>query len=335
MEHRIRPVRAMAMGVLGLALVAAIPWVGAWTLVPLVFAAALFEYASRKIEDAERPEYWMFTAWAISEITIAACVLIAGGPHMAALCWLAIPVITLSSRFSIAGVYAGVAIALVLLFAIAFIGGADKVIDDPPLLLAPTSLIIATAILSTALMRSDVAHRGAAVVDPLTGMLNRKALDDRSEEVAQQSEVTGQPVCLVVCDLDRFKAVNDSYGHQTGDAVLKQTAYVMRKQLRAFDLVYRIGGEEFVVMLPGATLEEGVQMAETLRHAIEQTDFSDGLRVTMSFGVASSQSGTRFDREPVFHSADRALYEAKKAGRNRVRAATAAGTSPAAALARS
>ena len=322
MEQRIRPVRALAMGVLGLALVAAIPWIGAWTLVPLVFAAGLFEYASRKIEHAERPEYWMFAAWTISEVTIAACVLIAGGPHLVGLSWLAIPVITLSSRFSLAGVYAGVAIALALLFAIAFIGDAGKVIDHPPLVLAPASLIIAVAILSTALMRSDVHHRGVAVVDPLTGMLNRKALDDRAEEVAQQSEVTGQPVSLVVCDLDRFKAINDSHGHQAGDAVLKETAYVMRKQLRAFDLVYRVGGEEFVVMLPGATLDEGVQMAELLRHAIEQTAFSGDLRVTMSFGVASSKSGTRFEREPIFNAADRALYDAKKAGRNRVRAAS-------------
>jgi diguanylate cyclase (GGDEF)-like protein len=321
MEQRLRPVRAVAIGVLALALLAAAPWIGLWTLVPLVFAAGLFEFAHRRLDRAERPEFLMFAAWAGSEVTIAAAVAIAGGPHVATLSWLAIPVVTLSSRFSISGVYAGVGIALALLYAVAFIGDAQEVIDDPVLVFAPTSLIIAIAVLSTALMRSDVENRGAAVVDPLTGMLNRKALSDRAAEVAEQSEVTGQPVGLIIADVDHFKKVNDSHGHQAGDIVLKEAAYVMRKQLRAFDLVYRIGGEEFVVLLPGAGLEEGVEIAEVLRSTIEETRFTGGHEVRMSFGVAASRSGTRFEHQTVFNAADRALYEAKKAGRNRVRSA--------------
>ena len=115
------------------------------------------------------------------------------------------------------------------------------------------TLVICTAILSTALMRSDVYHRGETVIDPLTGMLNRKALASRVAELEQQSLVSGEPVGLVVGDLDRFKEVNDSCGHATGDAVLKEVAYAMRKELRAFDLAYRLGGEEFLVVLPGPT----------------------------------------------------------------------------------
>ena len=92
-----------------------------------------------------------------------------------------------------------------LLVAVAFGIDWTAVIDDPPMLLAPGGALIAVAILSTALMRSDVEHRGEAVIDPLTGMLNRKALADRVGELEQQSAVTGQPVGVIVGDLDHFK----------------------------------------------------------------------------------------------------------------------------------
>ena len=92
---------------------------------------------------------------------------------------------------------------------------------------------------------------------PLTGLLNRKALGARFEEIAQQASVAGGSVCLLACDLDHFKQVNDVHGHETGDRVLKETAYVMRKHLRSFELVYRMGGEEFLIVLPGASVEQG------------------------------------------------------------------------------
>ena len=130
------------------------------------------------------------------------------------------------------------------------------------------TLVICTAILSTALMRSDVYHRGETVIDPLTGMLNRKALASRVAELEQQSLVSGEPIGLVVGDLDRFKEVNDSCGHATGDAVLKEVAYAMRKELRAFDLAYRLGGEEFLVVLPGADSDTSALLAERLRDVL-------------------------------------------------------------------
>ena len=133
----------------------------------------------------------------------------------------------------------------------------------------PLALVTAVAILSTALMRSDITHRSEAVIDPLTGMLNRNSLKDRTFELAQVSRRTGQPVGLIVGDLDHFKEVNDGHGHATGDAVLQDVAYVLRKQLRAFDLAYRIGGEEFLVLLPGANLEQTAAMAERLRRGVE------------------------------------------------------------------
>jgi diguanylate cyclase (GGDEF)-like protein len=137
------------------------------------------------------------------------------------------------------------------------------------------------------------------------------------------SRRTGQPVGLIVGDLDHFKDVNDGHGHATGDAVLQDVAYVLRKQLRAFDLAYRIGGEEFLVLLPGANLEQTAAMAERLRRGVEADTVGGGLSVTMSFGVSASASDFAFDYQSVCEEADSALYEAKRQGRNRVCTGTA------------
>jgi diguanylate cyclase (GGDEF)-like protein len=327
MERRIKPVRALAMGILALALLAAGPWLGWWTIVPLLFAAVLFGIADKRLPHSERPEYVMFAAWAGAEVTIAVAVALTGGPNIATLSWLAIPVVTLSARFSVRGVQLGVAIALGLLMAVAFGADAQSVIDNPTLITAPAALILAVAVLSTALMRSDVEHREEAVIDPLTGMLNRKALANRAAELAQQSEITDEPVGLILADVDHFKQVNDSYGHGAGDAVLKDIAYLLRKQLRAFDLAYRIGGEEFLIMLPGANVDDCVELAETLREAIASESLGDGVSLTMSFGVSGSAQGTGFDYDRVFAAADQALYEAKALGRNRICRQSPAGVS--------
>jgi diguanylate cyclase (GGDEF)-like protein len=262
----------------------------------------------------------MFTAWATSEVIIAASVALTGGPRNATLGWFAIPVVTLSARFSVRGVVLGVTTALGLLITVALATGAQTVIHDPPLVIAPAALIIAVAMLSTALMHSDIEHRSEAVIDQLTGMLNRHALAGRTRELAQQSEVSGQSIGIIVGDLDHFKAVNDTHGHSVGDAVLTDVAYAMRKQLRAFDLAYRLGGEEFLVLLPGAGIEQTKKMAEQLRLEVASAP-AGGQNVSMSFGVSASANGTIFDYATVFAQADAALYEAKRSGRDRVCAA--------------
>ena len=123
---------------------------------------------------------------------------------------------------------------------------------------------------------------------------------------------------MIVCDVDHFKAINDDHGHARGDAVLKDLAYLLRKLLRAFDLAYRIGGEEFLVLLPGADAAGGAVIADALRLAVSEDALAGGLHVTMSFGVAASTSGSVFEFEAVFAEADAALYQAKRAGRDRV-----------------
>ena len=212
----------------------------------------------------------------------------------------------------------GVSITLALLLAVTFGFDATAVLDDPELLVGAMALVIAVAILSSALMRSDIEHRDEAVVDPLTGMLNRKALDNRVEELRQQAAVSGAPIGLIVIDVDHFKEVNDTVGHSVGDAVLRDVAYIIRTQLRAFELAYRIGGEEFLVLLPGAHQAQSARLAEQLREIVAATRFGAEVSVTISLGVAVSPAGEPLDFEELFCRADRALYGAKRAGRNRV-----------------
>jgi diguanylate cyclase (GGDEF)-like protein len=317
MDQHLQPVRRAAFAVLAVALIASGPWLGWWTIAPLAAAAIGFRVADIYVPRVKHPEHALFAAWAFSQVVIAVSVALTGGATTPTMAWLALPLITLGARFSERGIAVGVAFSLVLLLAVAFGVDAGAVIDNPPLVIAPAALMISVAIFQTVLMRSDVKHRAAAVIDPLTGMLNRNALAQRAHELAQQSTVTGQSVAIVIGDIDHFKVVNDTHGHARGDAVLRDIAHELRKGLRAFDLFYRVGGEEFVVLLPGADVRGAAELAEELRNAISEASVG-GLHVTMSFGVAASPAGARFDYDAVFAMADAALYEAKRSGRNRV-----------------
>jgi diguanylate cyclase (GGDEF)-like protein len=316
MEQRLLSVRRVTFLVLGATLISCGQWVGYWTLIPLALAVLGFAAMDRGLEDRARPEYRIGAAWVFSQLAIAASVALTGGPDSPAVAWLAIPAVTLPARFSGRGVFAGLTITVVLMLASTVGVDAGAVAADPQLLLFPLALLAAVVILSSALMQSDREHRSEAVVDPLTGMLNRNALLTRAAELAQQSSITQMPVAVVVGDLDRFKSINDGHGHAAGDAVLRDAAYRMRKQLRAYDLAYRIGGEEFVILLPGANAAEAAGIAEQIRTAIASQPTA-GLMVTMSFGVSASEPG-EFAYQRVFAEADQALYRSKHEGRDRV-----------------
>ena len=325
MDRLVAPVRRKSFVVMAVALLLCGPWLGWWTIALLAVAGVLFRLADEAIERVTHPEYLLFAAWAGSQLMIALAVVLTGGPRSPAMAWFAIPIVTLSARFPTRGVLAGLAVTVAMMLAVSFGSDAHAVLAKPPLLIMPLALSIAVAILSTALMHSDVIHRSEAVIDPLTGMLNRNSLKDRTLELAHQSQRTGQPVGVIVGDLDHFKQINDSHGHATGDAVLQDVAYLLRKQLRAFDLAYRIGGEEFLVLLPGANREQTEAMAERLRRGVQADTVGGGLRVTMSFGVAASMREHAFDYTQVCEQADAALYEAKRQGRNRVCGAASPG----------
>jgi diguanylate cyclase (GGDEF)-like protein len=316
MEHRIKPLRVRAFGVLAIALLICGPWVGWWTLIPLAIAGIAFTLTERGLATSAHPEYRLAVAWLSSELAIAASVALTGGQRSPALAWLALPVVTLASRFNVRGVVAGSSVAAALVLASSLRVGSAAVIARPQEVIFPLALVAGLAVLSVALLRSDQQHRNASVLDPLTSMLNRNALAVRVEELRHQAAIVQEPIGLIIADLDRFKAVNDAHGHSVGDDVLCDVAYTLRKHLRAFDLAYRLGGEEFLVLIPGADAVRAGTIAEELRVAISHRP-QGGLPVTMSFGVSASEP-LCFDYEKAFKDADQALYVAKAAGRDRV-----------------
>jgi len=169
------------------------------------------------------------------------------------------------------------------------------------------------------LARQSEELRVLARTDPLTGLANRRETLARLQHELDRTARVGRPLSLIMLDLDHFKAVNDTWGHATGDAVLVAVAEVCRKALRRIDLAGRWGGEEFLIVLPDADAEAALAAAERLRAALAQRSITTRdapLTVSASLGVATASASMQAD-DLVAH-ADAALYRAKEAGRNRV-----------------
>jgi len=163
--------------------------------------------------------------------------------------------------------------------------------------------------------------REISLTDGLTGVDNRRSLEERLGEMWQHSVRLHEPIALIICDIDKFKSVNDNYGHQAGDAVLKEFAQLLKGDAREIDRVGRYGGEEFLLILSGTVLDAAVTFAERLREKVEKHTFTytgGTLCRTMSCGVAASPHPRVKDQEALLRAADDALYVAKETGRNRV-----------------
>ena len=316
MDRRLQPVRRRAFALLGLGLLLCTPWVGPWTLIPLIVAAALYAVLDKAALPADCPEFSIFSAWLASETLIAVCVALAGAEHLNALSWLAIPMVTLVGRFSDRAINVGKWLAVGLVLAVGLAVAPHEILSNPPVLLVPIALIVTVTMFLTQLMHSDLEYRDRAkqaLIDPLTKLLSRAALENRLEELKQQSAVNGGPVAVVVADADKFKEVNGAYGHTGGDAVLRELARRLRGGPRAYDSIYRLGGDEFVLLLPGATAVEAEEVAVKLCHSVRQKPCA-GVRTTVSCGVAASRPDSPFDYEETFRRADLALLAAKAAG---------------------
>jgi diguanylate cyclase (GGDEF)-like protein len=175
--------------------------------------------------------------------------------------------------------------------------------------------------LQDALEAANGELRRMAITDGLTGLYNRRHMEERLREMWEHSERLHEPLSCVMFDLDHFKSVNDTYGHQAGDEVLKQLARLLKNVARDIDRVGRYGGEEFIVLLPGTVVDAAVTFAERVRQEVEGHVFTfDGgtLRRTLSCGAAGFPHPRVGSRDALLKAADDALYVAKELGRNRV-----------------
>lgn len=182
--------------------------------------------------------------------------------------------------------------------------------------------------ISTTITRANVYEEilKYATLDALTGFYNRRQLDERIKQETASAKRKKTPLCAIMTDIDFFKKVNDTYGHATGDLVLKTVAKIMRAHLREYDIAARYGGEEFVILLPSTDIKEALIVAERLRASIEKKvidiekvntkNDTKNISVTISLGVCKYTP----DENPqkFLMNADKALYQAKESGRNQV-----------------
>ena len=176
--------------------------------------------------------------------------------------------------------------------------------------------------LTESLSARSVTLEHEALTDGLTGMHNRRYFDDAMAEYLDQFRKIDKPIGLMILDLDHFKKVNDTYGHDVGDEVLRQIARCLQEFTRYHDVVARLGGEEFAVVAPNMSRESLFKLADRIRHAISSLNIKSGnvtLRVTMSIGLAIWDH--KETAEELYKRADMQLYQAKRTGRNRVCAA--------------
>ena len=171
------------------------------------------------------------------------------------------------------------------------------------------------------LLETQAALRHQATHDHLTGLWNRRMILDALGHELNRASHEGRPLAVAVADLDHFKQVNDTHGHPAGDAVLQASAKRIQSVLRDYDAVGRVGGEEFLLLLPGCTADEARVIAERAREAIASAPIelpSGSLPMSMSLGVASTMGRPKGDAMALLEAADAALYRAKANGRNQV-----------------
>lgn len=158
-----------------------------------------------------------------------------------------------------------------------------------------------------------------ATRDPLTGVGNRRALDEKLEHIVANNVRLNAHASLLLIDLDHFKSINDTHGHAIGDRILVSLTRIVNLRIRVSDGLYRIGGEEFVVVLEGQDIEQASRLAEQLRTLVEANELAPDSLVTISIGVAQLETGEQGNT--WLNRADEALYAAKRAGRNKTRLA--------------
>ncbi|MEM1264201.1 MAG: diguanylate cyclase [Pseudomonadota bacterium] len=177
--------------------------------------------------------------------------------------------------------------------------------------------LIEMVLLSLALASRVSELQRHSVTDGLTGVFNRRSFDERLQEEFARSVRYGQPLSLMLVDVDHFKAYNDSFGHQVGDDALRSIADRLQKTVRRADRVHRYGGEEFVILMPATNEDDARVLGERQREAIANLALAQGA-LTISVGIATLAGGSFSNEADLFAAADEALYAAKQVGRNRV-----------------
>ena len=282
----------------------------------LAFVAAAFYYHVFVVPSLQMRIVWISGVHAIQALALLHATLqrVQAGPIRFGQQLVAVPLALLTIYLAMRGWYAlGEPEARSL-----FSGGLVHALGF--LLIILVMITNGCGLLWLAVTRMESEMRRQTRTDPLTGALNRRAMDEVSVAEVSRAQRTGHPVSVLIADLDNFKSINDEHGHLVGDEVLRQFAALLGANIRSHDTLVRYGGEEFLVLLPEAGREEAAATAEKLRALTEAQAFhcdALSLRLSVSFGVATLVQPDD-DWSHLLRRADAALYGAKDAGRNRV-----------------
>jgi diguanylate cyclase (GGDEF)-like protein len=330
MHERVAVARRIQGIAIGCASIVASACLGWWLLGLVALALGVLLWLERAFKVTRHPEWVSVGALGLLELILTAAAAGTGGVHSPMLGWVVIPIVMLASRFPWRIVSCGVVVSIACTLTAGAIANRLPAAAQAPWGVAVAcwaALLISVVAATGALLSAELKSRGDAVTDPLTGLGNRFAMINRFEQAAAQATVMNAWIGVVMCDLDNFKEINDTHGHGDGDQVLRTAAWAMQRELRAFDSVYRIGGDEFVVLLPGLEPADTRQVAERLRRSVAAG--RDGqFGVTMSAGVTAAR-GAAVVPDMLLRDADQALYAAKRSGRNQVFAAAAEQAPPA------
>ena len=317
MEERLQGARAVMFGALGAGFAISVPWLGWWPVALVAVQVVVYALLRPLIAASARPEYPIGLAVVLAQVLIALAVALTGAAQSPLLIVFLLGIVGLPARFGTTRVVAaGLLLTELLIF------GATLGVDPSGFAADPTPAIVTAAAsfglvaFTHALMQAESQKRSDSIFDTLTGLPNRRGLEERFEDLRAEAGRVGTPLALLLCDLDLFKSINDAHGHLRGDRVLSEAAEAISRSLRGNEQVYRVGGEEFLVVLPGCDLERAAAVAERVRIAIEAAR-PGGLAVTASVGLGAAV-GDEIEFDGLFREADAALYKAKRAGRNRV-----------------
>ncbi len=317
--------RLVAPAVVGVYLIAGLT--GALTygwapLVPVAIGAGVYGLVWQRMSRLDHPEIALMATVLLAELSLAAAIALVPGAHAYVLPVLIMPVALAAAIFPSRVMTFVISFAAALTVAVAFAFGAHEVTQAPPVLMLPLVVLIIVAVALSALRDLDIATRQSAIVDELTGVLNRRTIMRCLDEEIARVRRSGQAASAALIDLDFFKRINDTFGHPAGDEALRTFALNVGANIRLTDRFGRYGGEEFLLVLPETELALAQVMLDRLRLTIGDVNWgaiADGLALSMSAGLCEVRGDDC--AETILARADAALYRAKDAGRNRVIAA--------------
>jgi diguanylate cyclase (GGDEF)-like protein len=305
---RVRMIRKVGSGAVGVALVTAAPWLGWWTLILFGLSALNMLSVDRRMARSAHPERVSVSAILITLALLATGVALSGGPTSPALPWLVLPAGMVAARFRPQVVSAGLALTVAVILVVTLGLDPHATLHDPVPVFTTLALLVALVSIVWALQSAEMFQRGEATVDPLTGLANRRQLAEDLESVwAQATEE--HPVRLLLFDLDGFKSYNDSFGHLGGDLLLGRLARAFKRAVGSGGCAYRLGGDEFCALLRGDCCESIV--GDCLEALSAE---GDGFTITSSYGSVTLPTEAA-DPHLALQLADERMYAHKDSSR--------------------